>query len=157
MEKATFGAGCFWGVEATFRQMDGVVSVTVGYTGGTAENPSYEDVCSGSTGHAEAVEVLFDPDQVSYDDLLEVFWDCHDPTQDDRQGSDIGTQYRSAVFFHDPDQEEQARVSKQVMEESGRFPRRVVTEIRAAGPFYRAEEDHQQYFQKKGVEPSCRR
>jgi peptide-methionine (S)-S-oxide reductase len=149
MPKATFAAGCFWGVEAAFRQFDGVTSTAVGYTGGRFEAPTYEDVCSGRTGHAEAVQVEFDPAKISYDELLDVFWNVHDPTQLDRQGPDIGTQYRSAIFFHDPGQEAAARASKARLRESGRFRKDVVTEIAAAGPFYLAEDYHQQYFEKR--------
>ncbi len=151
MAKATFAAGCFWGVESAFRQVAGVASATAGYTGGTFENPTYEDVCSGQTGHAEAVEVEFDPAVVSYEALLDVFWKCHDPTTPNRQGPDVGSQYRSAIFFHDADQEAKARASKQVLEQSGRLGAPIVTEIVAASTFYRAEEYHQQYFAKRGV------
>ncbi len=151
MAKATFAAGCFWGVESAFRQVPGVASATAGYTGGTFENPTYEDVCSGQTGHAEAVEVEFDPAVVSYEALLDVFWKCHDPTTPNRQGPDVGSQYRSAIFFHDADQEAKARASKQVLEQSGRLGAPIVTEIVAASTFYRAEEYHQQYFAKRGV------
>ncbi len=151
MAKATFAAGCFWGVESAFRQVPGVASATAGYTGGTFENPTYEDVCSGQTGHAEAVEVEFDPAVVSYEALLDVFWKSHDPTTPNRQGPDVGSQYRSAIFFHDADQEAKARASKQVLEQSGRLGAPIVTEIVAASTFYRAEEYHQQYFAKRGV------
>ena len=145
-EKATFGAGCFWGVEAASRRMDGVVSTTVGYSGGTLENPTYEDVCTGRTGHAEVVEVEYDPFRVSYEELLEMFWDNHDPTTPNRQGPDIGTQYRSAIFFHTPEQEAAARASKKKVQ--GRFKNPIVTEITPASKFYRAEEYHQRYFEK---------
>ena len=151
MAKATFAAGCFWGVESAFRQVKGVRSATVGYTGGSLENPTYEDVCSGKTGHAEAVEVDFDPDVISYDGLLEVFWESHDPTTPNRQGPDVGSQYRSAIFFHDSGQGAEARASKQKLEEGGRLGAAVVTEIVGASSFYRAEEYHQQYFAKHGV------
>jgi peptide-methionine (S)-S-oxide reductase len=149
-EKATFAAGCFWGVEAAFRQVDGVVGTQVGYTGGTVENPDYKLVCSGRTGHAEAVEVEFDPDRVSYDDLLEVFWANHNPTTRNRQGWDIGSQYRSAIFTHSPEQEHAARASKERVEEGLHWPKKVVTEIEPADKFYRAEEYHQRYFEKSG-------
>jgi peptide-methionine (S)-S-oxide reductase len=150
-ETATFGAGCFWGVEETFRQTPGVVSTAVGYSGGTLVNPTYEDVCSGRTGHAEVVQVEFDPQQVSYDKLLEVFWSNHDPTTPNRQGPDFGTQYRSAVFYHSPQQQAAAEAMKTRLDASGRFRRPIVTEITPASPFFRAEEYHQQYLQKRGL------
>ena len=150
-QKATFGAGCFWGVEVTFRQVKGVTSAQVGYTGGTLQNPTYHDVCSGTTGHAEAVEVDYDPDLVSYEDLLEVFWNNHDPTTQNRQGPDVGTQYRSAIFFHSPEQEAAAVASKQKLGASGRFSKPIATEITLASEFYRAEEYHQQYLEKRGL------
>jgi len=146
MKKATFAAGCFWGVETTFRQTKGVKETAVGYIGGTLENPSYEMVCSGTSGHTEAVEVDFDPAEVSYETLLAVFWDCHDPTTLNRQGPDVGTQYRSGVFVHDGEQEAAARASKQ--ENQSKFGNRIVSEITPASTFYRAEEYHQQYFEK---------
>ncbi len=149
MQKATFAAGCFWGVEATFRQIEGVSSTSVGYTGGHHENPTYEDVCTGHTGHAEAVEVTFDPAVVSYQTLLDIFWGCHNPTTLNRQGPDIGTQYRSAIFYHTPEQEAAARASKEQAQQ--RFPHPIVTEIVPAVPFYQAEDYHQQYFEKRGV------
>jgi peptide-methionine (S)-S-oxide reductase len=155
MSKATFAAGCFWGVEAEFRQVEGVTATRVGYIGGTLENPSYRDVCSDRTGHAEAVEVTFDPDRVSYDDLLNVFWENHDPTQLNRQGPDYGTQYRSAIFYHDAEQEAVARASKERLEQSGKFRRPIVTEIVPAATFYQAEEYHQQYLEKRGL-ATCR-
>jgi peptide-methionine (S)-S-oxide reductase len=148
MQKATFAAGCFWGVEAAFRKVDGVVDATVGYTGGETLNPSYEDVCRGRTGHAEAVEVQFDPERVSYDELLDIFWALHDPTTMNRQGPDVGTQYRSAIFFHDAEQEAAATASKARLEQAGSFRKPIVTEIVPAGTFYRAEDYHQQYFGK---------
>jgi peptide-methionine (S)-S-oxide reductase len=151
MEKATFAEGCFWGVEANFQSTPGVISAVSGYTGGKTENPSYEDVCSGRTGHAEAVEVEFDPAKVSYDDLLKIFWTSHDPTTPNRQGPDVGTQYRSAIFFHDAAQEAAALASKAALEKSGKLKLPIVTEIVAAGPFYRAEEYHQKYFAKHGL------
>lgn len=150
MEKATFGAGCFWGVEETFRQVQGVVSTAVGYMGGTTEHPTYEQVCSHTTGHAEVVEVTFDPAQISYDDLLRLFWDCHDPTQKNRQGPDVGTQYRSVIFVHSPEQERAARESLQREETSGRYSRLLATEIVPASTFWRAEDYHQQYLAKRG-------
>lgn len=148
MDKATFAAGCFWGVEAAFRKIEGVTSTTVGYSGGTLENPTYEDVCTNRTGHAEAVEVEFDPARVSYDELLNIFWGIHDPTTVNRQGPDVGTQYRSAIFFHTPEQEVAARASRERLEKSGRLWRPIVTQIMPASKFYRAEEYHQQYFEK---------
>ncbi len=150
MAKATFGAGCFWGVEEEFRKVPGVLGTAVGYSGGTTQNPTYQDVCSDQTGHAEVVEVEYDPAKVSYDALLEVFWSNHNPTQLNRQGPDVGTQYRSAIFFHSPEQEAAARASKARLEKSGRFPRPIVTEISPAAPFWRAEEYHQRYFEKRG-------
>jgi len=149
MEKALFAAGCFWGVEATFRKVKGVKSTSVGYTGGTAENPSYEEVCTGRTGHAEAVEVTFDPAEVSYDELLDVFWQAHDPTTLNRQGPDVGTQYRSAVFPLDEGQAAAAQASKERLDASGRLHARVVTEITPATPYYLAEDYHQQYVEKR--------
>lgn len=150
MEQATFAAGCFWGVEEAFRRMPGVVDTAVGYAGGTTENPSYEEVCSGGTGHAEAVRVSFDPAKVSYEQLLELFWELHDPTQVDRQGPDIGTQYRSAIFTHGAAQAEAAEASKARLAESGRYRRPIATAIEPAGPFWLAEAYHQQYFAKRG-------
>jgi len=154
MEKATFAAGCFWGVEDAFRQVKGVTSTTVGYTGGTTKNPTYNEVCTDQTGHAEAVEVEFDPQQVSYEQLLKLFWEIHDPTTPNRQGPDIGAQYRSAIFFHGREQEAAARASKASLETSGKFRRPIVTEIKPAPEFYRAEDYHQQYFEKRGIK-SC--
>ncbi|MDP8958485.1 MAG: peptide-methionine (S)-S-oxide reductase MsrA [Actinomycetota bacterium] len=151
MERATFAAGCFWGVEEAFRNLEGVTSTTVGYSGGTTENPTYGQVCSGKTGHAEVVQVEYDPTRVSYEDLLGVFWKAHDPTQLNRQGPDVGEQYRSAIFFHDAQQESAAKASKAQLEAAGRYPREVVTEITPASEFYRAEEYHQGYFQKRGL------
>jgi len=151
MAKATFAAGCFWGVEATFRQIPGVTATRVGYTGGNLGNPTYKDVCTDSTGHAEAVEVEYDPAKVSYGDLLNVFWENHDPTQLNRQGPDFGTQYRSAIFYHSPEQEQAARASKQALEESHQFSRPIVTEIAPAVTFYEAEDYHQQYLEKRGL------
>ena len=147
-QKATFAAGCFWGVEKYFQKMQGVLSTTVGYTGGTAKDPSYEEVCTGDTGHAEALEIQYDTDKVTYEDLLELFWRMHDPTTPNRQGPDIGTQYRSAIYFHTPAQESAARRSKEILEKSGVFGAPIVTEILPAAPFYRAEDYHQQYLMK---------
>ncbi len=155
MEKATFAAGCFWGVEEEFRRVKGVQRTAVGYTGGFVPDPNYFDVCTGTTGHAEAVEVQFDPEQVGYEELLDVFWNAHDPTNFDRQGPDVGSQYRSAIFFHSVEQEVVARASKKRLEQSCRFTRPIVTEIVPATRFYRAEEYHQSYFAKHGV-VSCR-
>ncbi len=154
MALATFGAGCFWGVEVAFRQVPGVTNATVGYLGGHLENPTYQDVCTGTTGHAEVVQVEYDPDRVSYEQLLDVFWKSHDPTTLNRQGPDVGTQYRSAIFYHTPRQEAQARVSKEALEKSGRLSGLVVTEITPASAFYRAEEYHQRYLEKRGL-ASC--
>jgi len=150
-EKAIFAAGCFWGVEAAFRQIPGVLRTAVGYIGGKTQNPTYEDVCSDETGHAEAVEVEYDPKRVTYDQLLDVFWNEHDPTQLNRQGPDVGTQYRSAIFFNTPEQQAAAIASKQALEKSGRFRRPIVTEIVPAPLFYRAEDYHQQYLEKRGL------
>ncbi len=150
-EKATFGAGCFWGVETTFREIDGVVDAAVGYEGGTTLNPTYKDVCTDGTGHAEVVEVEYDPAKVSFDRLLDVFWTAHDPTQKNRQGPDVGTQYRSAIFFHTPEQEQAAQASKSKLDASGKFRRLIATVIEPAQTFYRAEEYHQQYLAKRGV------
>ncbi|MEE9227029.1 MAG: peptide-methionine (S)-S-oxide reductase MsrA [Acidobacteriota bacterium] len=148
-DKATFAAGCFWGVEAVFRKVPGVTDVTVGYTGGTAIDPTYEEVCSGTTGHAEAILVAFDPEKVSFEKLLEVFWESHDPTTLNRQGPDVGTQYRSAVFFHTPEQEKMAARSKEELSRSGRFARPIASEITPAGRFFPAEEYHQRYLEKR--------
>ena len=154
LEKATFGAGCFWGVEAAFRNVNGVVSTQVGYTGGRTADPTYEQVCSGRTGHVESVEVTYDPARVSFDDLLQVFWENHDPTTPNRQGPDVGEQYRSAIFTHSPEQEAAAKASVASLEAAKRFRRPIVTQIVPAGPFYRAEEYHQQYLEKRG-QASC--
>jgi peptide-methionine (S)-S-oxide reductase len=154
MAKATFAAGCFWGVEEAFRHIKGVSATTVGYTGGTLKNPTYQDVCTGRTGHAEAVEVEFDPAHVSYEQLLSVFWQSHDPTTPNRQGPDVGTQYRSAIFFHDAAQEASAGGSKAVLEKMKIYQRPIVTEIVPASDFYRAEDYHQQYLEKRGAK-SC--
>lgn len=151
MEKATFGAGCFWGVEAAFGKVKGVVSTSVGYSGGSSKNPTYKEVCSGKTGHAEVVQVEYDPSQVSYENLLEVFWSIHDPTTLNRQGPDIGTQYRSAIFFHNAEQEATAIASKEKLQESRHYRSPIVTEITPASEFYRAEDYHQRYFEKCGI------
>ena len=148
--KATFGAGCFWGVEAAFRQVEGVTATEVGYSGGHTDNPSYEEVCSHTTGHAEVVEVTYDPERVSYDDLLDVFWAKHDPTQLNRQGWDIGDQYRSVVFYDDDEQRAAALRSRSELESSGRYRRPIVTQIEPAQTFYPAEEYHQRYLEKQG-------
>ena len=155
LESATFAAGCFWGVESTFRAVPGVVDVAVGYTGGRTEHPSYEQVCTGRTGHAEAVDVTYDPSRVSYEDLLAVFFENHDPTTPNRQGPDVGEQYRSAVFVHSPEQETAARDRIAALTAEKRFRRPIVTEIAPAGPFWRAEEYHQRYFEKRGIAPTC--
>lgn len=150
-ERATFGAGCFWGVEAAFRRLPGVVSTSVGYMGGTLKNPTYQDVCTDTTGHAEVVQVEYDPSKVSYDELLKLFWENHDPTTLNRQGPDVGTQYRSVVFFHNPQQESAAKASIGKLERAGAYKRPVVTEIAPASEFWRAEEYHQQYLEKRGL------
>ncbi len=151
MEKATFAAGCFWGVEATFRRLPGVTATRVGYIGGKTANPTYEDVCTNDTGHAEAVDITYDPAKVSYDQLLSVFWENHDPTTLNRQGPDWGTQYRSAIFYHSPEQQETAESSKQAIDQSKRFRNKVVTQIVPATAFYEAEDYHQQYLEKRGA------
>jgi peptide-methionine (S)-S-oxide reductase len=151
METATFAAGCFWGVESEFRRQNGVISTQVGYTGGKLENPTYHAVCSDRTGHAEAVEIQFDPTVISYEKLLDLFWELHDPTTVNRQGPDIGSQYRSAIFFHTPEQEAIAKASKEKLQASGRYSRPIATEIKPAPDFYRAEEYHQQYEEKQGL------
>jgi peptide-methionine (S)-S-oxide reductase len=150
-EKATFGAGCFWGVEAAFRQIPGVKATAVGYTGGSTKDPTYRDVCTDETGHAEVVEVQFDPSEVSYDRLLDTFWENHNPTTLNRQGPDVGSQYRSAIFFHSPQQEAAAKGSKEKLQASGKFSKPIVTEITPAQEFYRAEDYHQQYLEKRGL------
>ena len=153
-EIATFGAGCFWGIEAAFGKIPGVVGTAVGYSGGETVNPTYKDVCTDETGHAEVVQVTYDPANVSYEMLLEAFWNMHDPTQLNRQGPDFGSQYRTAIFFHSPEQEAIAKKSCAAVDASGKFKRPIATEITPAGTFYRAEEYHQKYLQKRGVE-SC--
>jgi peptide-methionine (S)-S-oxide reductase len=154
MAKATFAAGCFWGVEDAFRQVKGVTSTTVGYTGGNTKSPTYKEVCTDRTGHAEAVDVEFDPNQVSYRELLALFFQSHDPTTLNRQGPDFGSQYRSAIFFHDAEQEKEAREAKAALEKAGSYKRPIVTQIVPAPEFYRAEDYHQQYFEKQGIR-SC--
>ncbi len=150
VEKAAFAAGCFWGVEAAFRQVEGVVETTVGYTGGNRPHPTYEDVCTDTTGHAETVRGIYDPNQVSYEQLLQIFWKIHDPTTPNRQGPDVGSQYRSAIFYYDARQLSAAQASKSQIEQSGRFNRPIITEITPAGSFYPAEEYHQRYLEKRG-------
>ncbi|HRZ87252.1 MAG TPA: peptide-methionine (S)-S-oxide reductase MsrA [bacterium] len=154
-EKAAFGAGCFWGVESAFRQFPGVTNVTCGYMGGTLANPTYKDVCSGATGHAEAVLVEYDPRQVPYEQLLDFFFSIHDPTTPNRQGPDVGTQYRSVIFCYTPEQEQAARLAKENLERSGAFNGEIVTEIVRAPAFHPAEEYHQRYFEKQGMRPQC--
>ncbi len=151
MKKAIFAAGCFWGVEETLARQTGVVATAVGYTGGSVERPSYEQVCTGTTGHAEAVEVDYDPEQISYGELLEVFWNSHDPTTTNRQGPDVGSQYRSAVFFQDTEQEKEALESRERRQASGQTRGRIVTEIAPVATFWRAEEYHQRYLEKRGL------
>jgi peptide-methionine (S)-S-oxide reductase len=151
MEKATFGAGCFWHVEEAFRYLKGVTSTTVGYMGGTLKKPTYEDVCTDKTGHAEVVEITYDPDNISYEDLLTVFWDIHDPTTKNRQGPDVGSQYRSAIFYHTSEQKTAAEKSKKNLEQSRKYKKKIMTEIIKASTFYPAEEYHQQYLAKHGL------
>jgi peptide-methionine (S)-S-oxide reductase len=155
MAKATFGAGCFWGVESAFRELKGVTDAAVGYMGGTLANPTYEDVCTDRTGHAEVVQLDYDPQQISYEQLLRAFFDIHDPTTLNRQGPDFGKQYRSVIFFHDAEQEREAQEVKDELDRSGRFRRKIVTQIAAASNFWRAEEYHQRYFEKHGI-AACR-
>ena len=155
IESAIFGAGCFWGVEAAFRAVTGVQEAICGYSGGHWKDPTYHDVCTGETGHAEVVRVEYDSARVSYEALLDVFWNCHNPTRLNRQGPDIGTQYRSAIFFYTPEQETAARASKEKQEQLGRWHMPIVTEILPAGDFYRAEEYHQRYFEKRGIAGHC--
>lgn len=151
MEKAAFGAGCFWGVESVFSKVEGVASTAVGFMGGTLKNPSYREVCTDKTGHAEVVYLEYDSARVSYDSLLKAFWENHDPTTLNRQGPDVGTQYRSAIFYYSPEQQAAAAASKERLEKSGRFKRPIVTEITPASEFYRAEEYHQRYLEKRGL------
>jgi len=150
MEKATFAAGCFWGVEDSFMTVKGVIATRVGYTGGHTDSPTYRDVCNGDTGHAEALEITFDPAVITYEQLLNLFWECHDPTQFNRQGPDFGSQYRSAIFYHSEEQRQAAEASRDRLDQSGRLRRRIVTEITAAATFWEAEEYHQKYHQKHG-------
>ena len=150
-EKATFGAGCFWGVEETFRKLQGVKSTTVGYAGGMQHDPTYEDVCTDATGHAEVLEIEFDPAEITYNELLDVFWSNHNPTTLNRQGPDVGAQYRSAIFFRNPQQEAAARASKEKRQQSGKHSREIVTEISPASQFWEAEDYHQQYLEKRGM------
>jgi len=154
-EVAVFGAGCFWGVEEVFRQAKGVVNTAVGYMGGTKKNPSYEDVCTHKTGHAEVLRIEYDPKQISYDKLLDIFWQIHDPTTLNRQGPDVGTQYRSVIFYGTPEQEKAAKGSKERLRRTGKFKNPIVTEIVPAGEFYKAEDYHQLYFKKRGIKPTC--
>ena len=154
-ELATFAAGCFWGVEAAFGKVDGVLETQVGYTGGKKDDPTYKEVCTDRTGHAEAVQVTFDPEKVSFAELLDVFWSCHDPTTVDRQGPDVGSQYRSAIFVHNAEQDRIARASLDQVNQSGVFRRKIVTQIVPAGKFYSAEEYHQKYFEQRGMAESC--
>jgi peptide-methionine (S)-S-oxide reductase len=156
LQLATFAAGCFWGVEEAFRERKGVKSTVVGYTGGWFNNPTYRDVCTGKTGHAEAIQVQFDPNEVSYEDLLGVFWSIHNPTTKNRQGPDVGSQYRSMIAYHTPEQELAAKKSNEDLESSGKLNgRRIVTEIVTASPFYKAEQYHQKYYQRRGGSGSC--
>jgi len=156
-EQATFAAGCFWGVQYAFDQVPGVVSTEVGYTGGTTPNPTYEQVCTDRTGHAEAVQVTYDPKQVTYDQLLNMFWSMHDPTQVNRQGPDHGTQYRSVIFYHNAEQAVAARASKDRLQASGKYDRPIATAIEPVGTFWKAEDYHQEYFSKRGINPTCHR
>jgi peptide-methionine (S)-S-oxide reductase len=151
MEKATFGGGCFWHVEEAFRHLKGVISTTVGYMGGTLKNPTYEDVCTHKTGHAEVVEITYDPGKISYEDLLTVFWDIHDPTTKNRQGADVGTQYRSVIFYHTLEQKTTAETSKENLEKTRKDKKKIMTEITKATTFYPAEEYHQHYLAKHGL------
>ncbi len=155
LDTATFAAGCFWCVEAVFQNVKGVRSVVSGYSGGSAGNPSYEEVCSGRTGHAEACQITFEPEKISYADLLEVFWNTHDPTTPDRQGNDVGTQYRSAVFYHNQEQKKLAEAYRKQLDSSGVFPAPIVTEISPFKDFYKAEDYHQNYFNEHGNQPYC--
>ena len=151
MQEATFGAGCFWGVEDAFRQVDGVITTEVGYSGGEFENPTYEDVCAGGTGHAEVVKIEYDENKVTFEELLQIFWNIHDPTTFNRQGPDIGSQYRSAIFIHTQEQEISAFESRRTLESSKKYQNSIVTEIVPVKTFYSAEKYHQQYFQKHGI------
>ena len=151
MALATFGAGCFWGVEEVFRQIPGVKNTAVGYMGGTTENPTYEEVCTDQTGHTEVVQVEYDPEQVTYEELLDVFWNNHNPTTLNRQGPDVGTQYRSVIFYHTDEQKQAAEASKKQLDQSGKWKDPIVTQIEPASTFWRAEEYHQRYLQKRGL------
>jgi peptide-methionine (S)-S-oxide reductase len=155
MTKATFGAGCFWGVEAAFRQIPGVTDAISGYSGGTTVNPTYKDVCTGTTGHAEVVEVTYDPARVTYQQLLDAFWKMHDPTTRDRQGPDVGSQYRSVIFYHDDEQKRLAEESQAAQDASKLYRGPIVTLVQPAGPFYEAEDYHQRYLEKRGM-VSCK-
>jgi len=154
-DTATFGTGCFWCTEAVFESLEGVVKATSGYSGGNVSNPTYEQVCSGNTGHAECIQVVFDPQKISYDELLQVFWESHDPTTLNRQGADVGTQYRSVIFYHNQNQKQLAETYKQKLNSENTFGKPVVTEITAAQKFYPAENYHQEYFKLNGHEPYC--
>jgi peptide-methionine (S)-S-oxide reductase len=155
MELATFGGGCFWGVEHAFRQIPGVIETTVGYEGGTMPNPTYHDVCTDATGHAEVVQISFDPARVSYQTLLDAFFDLHDPTQLNRQGPDFGTQYRSVIFYHSPEQQEAAQKTIAQLARSAKYRKPIVTQVVPAATFYPAEDYHQRYFEKQGIAPTC--
>ncbi|MFH0917885.1 MAG: bifunctional methionine sulfoxide reductase B/A protein [Candidatus Omnitrophota bacterium] len=155
LQKAVFAAGCFWGVQAAFEQVKGVVSATAGYTGGNLKNPRYEDVCAGKTGHAESIELEFDPAAVSYEELLDLFWSIHDPTTLNRQGPDTGNQYRSAIFYYTGEQKKIALASKEKLATSGEYKNPIVTQIVQAGDFYKAEDGHQDYYKKHGLKPLC--
>lgn len=155
LETATFGAGCFWGVEETFRKIPGVTETAVGYEGGTSENPTYEDVCTDTTGHAEVVRVRFDPEKISFEDLLDIFWKCHNPTTPNQQGPDVGTQYRSVIFYHNDEQKHLSEKSKEMLAKHRVFKKTIVTQILPAQTFYQAEDYHQKYFEKQGIK-GCR-
>lgn len=154
-DTATFATGCFWCTEAIFQELKGVLKVTSGYSGGTTPNPSYEEVCTGSTGHAECLDIIYDPKQISFDELLEVFWESHDPTSLNRQGNDVGTQYRSAIFYHNAEQKEKAEIYKAKLDKSGAYDKPIVTEITAFTKFYPAEDYHQDYYRLHGTQPYC--
>jgi peptide-methionine (S)-S-oxide reductase len=156
LEQATFGAGCFWCVEAVFQRLEGVTAVESGYTGGHTDNPTYRDICSGNTGHAEVAQITFDPSKITFRELLEVFWKTHDPTTKDRQGADVGTQYRSAIFYHSEAQREEAEALRTALDESGAFADPIVTEISALGTYYKAEDHHQNYFNDNPAQGYCR-
>ena len=156
IDTATFGTGCFWCTEAIFEQLNGVIKVTSGYSGGTVKNPTYKEVCTGETGHAECVQIMYEPDKISYDELLEVFWQVHDPTTLNRQGADVGTQYRSAIFYHTPEQKQKAEKYKAELDKSGAFNNPIVTEISPAAEFYSAENYHQEYYaNNQNTNPYC--